>query len=98
VAETAPGRPRIERIYPNPMRGAATIEFVLPRSTPVRVEIVDLSGRVVRRLTNAFHPAGAHRITWDGRDGAGGRVASGLYFVRLAAGSSPATARIVKLD
>jgi len=98
VAETAPGRPQIGRIYPNPMRGAATIDFVLMRGAPVRVEIVDLSGRVVRRLADAFHGPGAHRITWDGRDGAGGRVASGLYFARLAAGSSTATARIVKLD
>ena len=47
------------------------------------VEIFDLSGRRVRELIAAPRAAGVYRQTWDGRDGAGVKVAPGLYLCRI---------------
>jgi len=34
-------------------------------------------------------------VTWDGRDGSGLRVAGGTYFVRLTAGDTMQTRKVV---
>ena len=53
------------------------------RAAPVRVEVYDLSGRLVRRLSAASQEAGRHRVTWSGRDGSGGLTPPGIYLVRI---------------
>jgi hypothetical protein len=52
--------------WPNPVRAtqsaaAATIEFALPASGTVSVDLFDASGRVVTRLPSRWFPAGSHR-------------------------------------
>jgi flagellar hook assembly protein FlgD len=50
---------------------------------------------LVRELVTGVLPAGPHERTWDGRDGAGRRVASGTYFVKLEAPGFVASQRVV---
>ena len=71
---------------PNPFNPRTTIRYSLSAPEHVDLRIHDLRGRVVRTLVAAQRPAGWHRAVWDGRDDAGRRVASGVYFYRLAAG------------
>jgi len=54
----------------------------------VRVSIYDVSGRLVRRLTDEERLPGYYRIVWDGRDGSGKTVPVGSYFCRLSAANS----------
>jgi len=42
-------------------------------------------------------PAGEHRVTWNGLDQGGLPVGSGIYFVKLSAGSEVDTRKIVLL-
>ncbi len=49
----------------------------------MRLAIYDVRGRKVAALADGIHDAGAYATTWDGRDGGGGRVPSGVYFARL---------------
>ena len=44
----------------------------------VTLDIVDVSGRRVRRLVSTVLPAGAYEATWDGRDDGGRELASGV--------------------
>ncbi|MCY3778643.1 MAG: hypothetical protein OXH11_21940, partial [Candidatus Aminicenantes bacterium] len=53
------------------------------RAAPVRVEVYDLSGRLVSRLSDDSQEAGRHRVTWTGRDGSGGLAPPGIYLVRI---------------
>jgi hypothetical protein len=67
----------------NPYRsGTAAVTLGLARAERVRIQIFDVSGRLVRTLANRNFIAGEHRLTWDGVDNAGKQVARGVYFVR----------------
>jgi len=80
---------------PNPSTGALALRIELATESAVRVEIYDLSGRSVRRLTSDRMGAGSHTLGWDGRDGNGREVAEGVYFVRVHADNEAHERRIV---
>ena len=69
--------------YPNPFNGGTNIEYALPKLSRIRLEIVNLQGRVVRSLLDREQEGGIHRAYWDGKDAAGHDVATGLYFYHL---------------
>jgi photosystem II stability/assembly factor-like uncharacterized protein len=69
--------------HPNPFNPKTTLLFELENAGHVRLELLDLSGRSLRLLTDASLSAGEHRVEWDGRDDAGHAVSSGVYFARL---------------
>ncbi len=75
--------------YPNPFSLTTTIEYGLSRPMAASLSIYDVSGRRVRLLTRpAVQPAGRYRVFWDGRGENGEKLASGVYYCRLQAGSS----------
>ncbi len=86
-------------IAPNPMTATAALICRIYAGAgarqPVRVEIVDASGRLVRRLLNAELPGGCHRVTWDGCDRAGRPAPAGAYFGRLIAGGRETQRRLL---
>ncbi len=92
-----PLRFALERPRPNPARGSATIPFTLGRPARTRVFIVDVNGRVVRDLASRTMPAGPQTLTWDGRDAAGGSVASGIYFAVVRSDGHEARTRLALL-
>ena len=51
----------------------------------VSLVIFDLLGRKVADLIDGPLDQGGHQIEWDGRNGQGDRVATGVYFYRLQA-------------
>jgi hypothetical protein len=74
----------LEGVTPNPAGSSVTITFGVSRaSARIALRVHDVAGRLVRELITGTRPAGRHSVVWDGRDNAGGAVASGTYFVRL---------------
>lgn len=67
------------RAAPNPFNPATVLSFTLPEGAVVRLEVFDVAGRRVVELFNCWQPAGRHEITWKPD-----RIASGVYFARLA--------------
>jgi hypothetical protein len=83
------------RLTPNPAAGPTTIEFTLPRAAHVRLEVLDVEGRVRSRLVDADRPLGPQRIVWS-TAGGHGTLSPGLYFIRLeTAGRSVAKPLVV---
>jgi len=89
-----PPQARLGLAAPNPMSSATLIRFEITTGRaaagpavemPVRIEIVDVSGRRARTLVDAPFGDGPHAVTWDGRNDAGRPVSQGLYFYRLTA-------------
>lgn len=89
---------RLERPVPNPFRGATRIAFSLPARTRARLEVYDVSGRLVARLVDGERAAGRHVVEWDGRALDGSRAHPGVYLCRYAAGDRHETRRLVRLD
>jgi hypothetical protein len=82
---------------PNPFRGAARIALTLPSAARVRLDVVDVAGRVVAVLGEGRRAAGTHAFTWNGRTRSGSHAAAGVYWVRGETGGRRATTRLVKL-
>ncbi len=72
--------------YPNPILDQTTISLELDEAMPVRLEILNLNGQVVRTLVDGVMKSGPQEISWNARDAKGGRVPAGVYFYRLQAG------------
>jgi hypothetical protein len=69
--------------YPNPFNPTTMIEYGLPSSSDVRLEIFNLLGQRVRTLVEGNVSAGYHTAVWDGRNDMGQSLQSGVYFYRL---------------
>lgn len=80
---------------PNPFRDGTTIHYALPQAMHARLVIYDPAGRAVRTLLNGMQVAGEGRVTWDGRNESGLRVASGVYLYRLQAGGINLTHKMI---
>jgi hypothetical protein len=72
---------------PNPFRSTTSIHFDLPVATPVVLDVIDVQGRLVRRLVDGEFQPGFYEAVWDRVDGHGSRVGPGVYFYRIRAGS-----------
>ncbi len=82
---------------PNPFLPRTDLRFAIPESAPVQLSIYTVAGSLVRTLVDEVRGAGEHLVSWDGRDDAGSRVASGVYFVALAVADERQTRRVLLL-
>jgi flagellar hook assembly protein FlgD len=71
--------------------------LALAQKSSVRVEVLDLSGRVIRQLWDGTLGSGPHNFFWNGSDDDGREMPAGVYLVRAAVGSNHAMQRIVRL-
>ena len=88
--------------YPSPFNPETWIPFDLAESANVSVDIMSMSGAVVRSIDLGWMDSGGYRSRqraayWDGRNEYGERVASGVYFYRIRAGSYSAGRKLVVL-
>ncbi len=81
-----PPPPAVSRLYanyPNPFNPNTTISFDLATAGEVELQIFNLRGQKVKTLLRSSLEAGTYQYIWDGTDGTGRRVGSGVYFYRL---------------
>ena len=73
--------------YPNPFNPQTTFNYRLPEACEVRIQIFSLLGRPIITLINQRQEAGYYTMTWAGIDENGEKVPSGIYFIRMQAGT-----------
>ena len=88
--------------YPNPFNPETWMPYDLAEDVDVRIYIYNVKGESIRQLSLGFQMAGTYRTRsraayWNGRDSAGERVASGVYFYTLHAGQIKSTRQMVIL-
>jgi len=83
---------------PNPFRSTVAFRLDMAQAGTARVSLHDASGKLVRTLASGSLTAGAHALSWDGRDDAGRALPAGLYFVAVDAAGTRASGRVVKLN
>jgi 5-methylthioadenosine/S-adenosylhomocysteine deaminase len=81
--------------HPNPFNPRATVAFALHQQAHVNLEVFDVSGRRVAMLAVGEFAAGNHTVTWEGRDQRGRAQSSGTYLMRLTAGTTTLTEKVV---
>lgn len=87
----------IQRVAPNPVRGAAMIRYFTAVPGPASLEVFDIRGRLVRALARGTHAAGPHSVRWDGRSRRGAIAEPGVYYLRLVAPDRAASLPIAVL-
>ena len=100
LASLIPEETALLHNYPNPFNPETWIPYQLAESSEVTVHIYAASGILVRTLTLGHQPAGIYQsrsraVYWDGRNGIGEPVASGIYFYTLTAGNFTATRKML---
>jgi hypothetical protein len=86
---TDPDRPTrfaLRQNRPNPFFATTMIRFDLPEASPVRLEVFDLQGRLVRTLANRSFDAGSFSLAWDHKTDSGLPARPGIYLSRMIAG------------
>ncbi len=63
--------------------------------TPVDIFIYNLLGEKICSFSPGILPAGQHVVEWNGRNEEGIFQASGIYFLRIKAGSQSKTIKII---
>jgi hypothetical protein len=74
----------------NPSRGDPVIEYAVSNAMPARLELYDVRGRIVESRNVSELGPGPHRTTFSGLG-----IPAGVYFLRLAQGTSEATRRLI---
>jgi hypothetical protein len=73
--------------YPNPFNPTTVIQYALPKTSEVKIQIYNILGQKVRNLVDESQKPGYKMIHWDGKDDSGKEVSSGVYFYRIEAGN-----------
>jgi flagellar hook capping protein FlgD len=89
---------RLSAPAPNPSRGPVMFSLDVYDGGPVRLEIVDAAGRLVRRTELAAAEPGSRTWTWDGRDANGHATPAGVYRVRAMGRSGGMSRGLVRVQ
>jgi hypothetical protein len=71
--------------YPNPFNPSTSISYALPEQAVVTLRIYNLLGQEVATLADRVQEAGTYEVVWNGRNGLGQTVGTGVYFYRFEA-------------
>lgn len=85
-----PRQIKLNQNHPNPFNPATTIQFSLPQTSHVTIEIYSGSGRHIETLIDGTVSAGIHRIQWNGSE-----HPSGIYICRLKTDQSIQTRKLI---
>ena len=102
LVSLTPGETKLLANYPNPFNPETWIPFRLAEDAFVTLTVYDGSGQVIRKLDVGYRSAATYEsqskaVYWDGKNGLGERVASGVYFYTLTTGDYSATRKMVIL-
>ena len=77
-----------------PRLGGAILRFALTEGADVKLQMFDVSGRLLATLVEGYRPAGEHEVAWDGGTPIG-PMPSGVYFARVQTPSEQARATVI---
>jgi hypothetical protein len=72
------GEFQLSSVFPNPFNNVARINFTIPQSGWVRLEVTDIGGKSVAVIQDGYLASGEYSNTFEGK-----LFPSGLYFCRL---------------
>jgi hypothetical protein len=85
------GNVAISEVYPNPASDETTIKYSLNNAEEVQVVVLDVTGKIVKTVSNGLQVAGDHTVSFDASD-----LASGVYHVNIVSEASTVTKKFIK--
>jgi plastocyanin len=82
IASTKTSEGATIKAYPNPASQFINVDFFVPESNRIRIDLIDITGKVVGNLLEANYNQGNYKISVPLNDYSGGR-----YFVRYTNGN-----------
>jgi hypothetical protein len=86
----------VSAFAPNPFSASTAASIFLPGTMRVVARVYDVQSRMVRTLVDEVRDPGSHAIRWDGKTSEGTTVAAGTYYVRISAGETRITSKVVR--
>ena len=83
--------------YPNPFNPSTTIRYALSEDTRATLKVYNMLGQLIATLVDEFQSAGYREANWNGTNGSGASVASGIYVYRLTTSKFVYTKRMLFL-
>jgi len=81
--------------YPNPFNPMTNVRYGIPEQTHVNVTIYDLLGNKINTLVDQRQNAGWYTVQWYGDNALGHQVGTGVYLLRIQAGETTDTQKMV---
>jgi len=78
ISKTVPDEYGLPQNYPNPFNTSCTIEWRLPETAIIALDIYDINGRLIENLYEGNTGPGYYRVSWDARN-----YSSGFYFLKF---------------
>ncbi|GAG34132.1 unnamed protein product, partial [marine sediment metagenome] len=83
---------------PNPSFGPIAISYAVDSPGPIAIQMFDLAGRPRQEILATNPTSGQGTIHWNGRDSAGRKLPSGIYFVRLTTERTSTSGKVVLMN
>jgi hypothetical protein len=84
--------------YPNPFNPETTISYDIKEASPVRLDVYNVKGQLVRTLVNQDQASGRYRVVFNGRDEKNSPLSSGIYLYRFTAGTYSNTRKMMLME
>lgn len=81
--DVAPNVAMLNQNYPNPFNPTTTINYNVPKTGNVKLNVYNVKGQLVKTLVNSHQNVGMQNVVWNGDDNTGNRVSSGVYFYKM---------------
>jgi hypothetical protein len=86
IRDRMPTEFSLSQNFPNPFNPVTEAGYELPEASPVLIRVYSILGKEITILVNQTKQAGRYKVPWDGTDGHGALVPSGIYFLQMEAG------------
>jgi hypothetical protein len=78
---------KLTQNYPNPFNPTTVISYSIPEIAKVKIEVYNVLGQKVVTLFDQEQLPGNHMLEWNSRNDSGVNVTSGVYLLKMQAGS-----------
>ena len=83
--------------YPNPFNPITYIRYSVPNFDFININIINVSGQIIKTIVNSSHQPGNYEIIWDGTNHYEISVPSGIYFYKMDANEFVSVKKLVLL-
>lgn len=88
----------VHRVFPNPFNDEVHIQFVNTEKDNLTIEILDLTGRVVKKFEVQLNAGEVQEIIWDGKDAQNQTLSTGTYLYKMYSQTKMVSGKIVLMQ